>query len=234
MAVLGLSYLQFMKYTWVPLFISLLFVFYYVFIYLDEKEVFINKPELNNTKGIVLPTLPLVISIVLMCFKVEPYIIFPFTTVVYLLITKERKLKKILKYINWKLTIIVTVIIYVSTIVKTYNKEILESLETLSGSLNIHTFVGFVVISSLAFTFSFILGSSSKYAGIVALLCSVFGLQFLTYFLTLEFAAYILSPTHKCVMISSQYFKTSIQEYYKVLLLWSIILIGYGLISILL
>jgi len=233
-AVLGLTYGQFMQYAWVPLFITILFIFYYVFIHLNENEVSINKPEQDNGKGIVFVLLPLIISVALMCMNIKPYIIFPFICIAYMLITKEKRIKKILSYVNWKLIIMVAVIIFASSYIQQYNKTIMTYLQSISNQLNIHTVTGFMIISSLAFTFSFVLGSSSKYAGIVALLCSVFGLHYLTYFLTLEFAGYILSPTHKCVLISSEYFKTPIRTYYKVLLKWSAILICYGLISIIL
>jgi len=232
MAVLGLSYLQFMKYTWVPLLISICFVLYYVFIDLKENEVSINKPELNNSKGIIVPVLPLAVSVLLLCFGIEPYIIFPFTVIFYMIITKEFEALKLLSYVNWKLITIITGVLLLSTYLKQHNSQILELLDYTSDNLNINTLIGFHVISLLAFMSAFILGSSSKYAGIVSMLVSIFGLHYLTYFLTLTFAAYILSPTHKCVLISSQYFNTPLKSYYKVLVLWGSMLITYGLLTL--
>ena len=234
MTVLGLSYIQFMSYAWVPLLISLLFVFYYVFIYIDDKEIVIVKPEhINNSKGVFVSAAPLLISILLMCFNVEPYFIFPFTTILYLLMTRTYNIRKIISYVNWELIFIVAVIIGLSQYLIRYSCYIISYLESLSETLNINSFIGFAIISIIAFTITFILGSSAKYASIVTILCSIFGLEYMTYFLTLEFSAYILSPMHKCVLISSKYFNTSLKDYYKILALWSVILISYGLISIL-
>jgi hypothetical protein len=138
-----------------------------------------------------------------------------------------------MKYINWKLIFIIGIVIITSVYLKEYSSQILEYLKHVSTGLNINDFGGFMIISFISFISAFVMGSSSKYAGIVALLCSIFGIQYLTYFLTLEFVAYILSPTHKCVLISSQYFKTPLLVYYKVLIFWGIALISYGLFSLL-
>jgi hypothetical protein len=41
----------------------------------------------------------------------------------------------------------------------------------------------------------------------------------------IDYAGYLLSPTHKCVMIGNRYFGTSFKTYYKVLGIWSLLLI---------
>jgi len=232
MSVLGLSYLQFIKYAWVPLAISLLLMFYYIFVYLKEEDVVLKDlPETKKHNSLFILS-PLLISIGVLCAGIKPYIVFPITTIVYALICREYRPKKMISYINWKLIGIVFMIMLISNYISLHNSIIISYLTNLPSTLNINTLIGFFIISILAFTASFIMGSSSKYAGIVALLCSIFGIQYLTYFLTLEFAAYILSPTHKCVLISSVYFKTPLREYYKVLVTWAVILVGYGIVSI--
>ena len=234
MAALGLTYLQFMKYAWLPLLISLLFAFYYIFVVLKEDDVHINKLDQPNTKSIWLSVLPIMISVAVMCFGVAPYYIFPITLFYYMLYCKEFNLKKLNNYINWKLILLTSGIIFVSEMVALKNSQLIEILKTLTETLNIHSIIGFVVISIISFTITFILGSSSKYAGIVSILTSLFGLKYLTYFLCLEFFAYLLSPTHKCVLISSTYFNTPLKDYYKVLSIWGLTLLIFGLATILL
>jgi hypothetical protein len=232
MAVLGISYMEYMKYALGPLIISILFILYYVYWNLDESEVFIKIPEQNKKKSIILTLSPLIISILLISLNIKPYIVFPVTCLSYMLLVKEYRIKKIMSYINWRLIFIILCVITLSIFIKQYNSTILSYLTEYSNGWNINTIIGFMFISIISFISSFVLGSSSKYAGIVALLCSIFGIQYLTYFLTLEFAGYILSPTHKCVLISSEYFKTPLKKYYLVLSLWSSLLIFYGITTL--
>lgn len=234
MAALGLSYIQFIRYTWVPLLICLLFTFYYIFISLNEKDVHINKPEHKYRRSMVFTTLPILLSIILMCFNIQPYWIFPFTTIYYIIYCKEYDVRKLLKFVNWGLVLLTSIVILLSELIALKSDFLLMYLKSLTQILNIHSLIGFTVISVIAFTITFTLGSSAKYAGVVALLTSLFGIRFLTYFLCLEFFAYILSPMHKCVLISSKYFNTPLVEYYKVLSIWGIVLLLYGLATIIL
>lgn len=235
MAALGLTYLQFMSYTCIPLLICLLFTFYYIFVFIDEKDMYINKSEhINNKRSIILSTMPILLSIFLLCFKIEPYYIFPFTLIFYIIYCKEYQIKKLVSYVDWKLILLVVVVIFSSELVAKKSDLLLSYIKHISRLLNIQTLLGFLVISIIAFTITFILGSSSKYAGIVVLLTSLFGMKYFVYFLTLEFFAYIMSPTHKCVLISSKYFNTPLKDYYKVLSIWGTILLLYGSLTIML
>jgi hypothetical protein len=234
MAALGLTYLQFLQYVWVPLLIYGLIVFYYIFVSLKDDDIHINELKTENKKSIILSTLPIIISVALMCFNIEAYYIFPVTLLYYVVYCKEFNLKKLFKYVNWKLVLLTAIIIFVSELLSSKSSIILNYLKDLTVVLNIHTVSGFSIISIISFTISFILGSSSKYAGIVTLLTSLFGISYLTFFLTLEFFAYILSPTHKCVLISSTYFNTPLRYYYKILFILGTSLLSYGVISILL
>ena len=229
MAALGLTYLQYMSYAWLPLLISLLFAFYYIFIVLKEDDVYINKLDSDQNNSTFLAITPIIVSIILLCYSVEPQYIFPFTLLYYMIYCKEWNLRKLNNYINWKLILLTIGIIFTSELVSSKNTELINYLKSLTVSLNIHTLIGFTVISIIAFTITFVLGSSAKYAGVVAILTSLFGLKYFTYFMTLEFFAYLISPTHKCVLISSFYFDTPIKEYYKILFFWGLTLLIFGI-----
>ena len=199
---------------------------------LNEKDVFINKIELNNNKKWVFSLTPILISIALICFNIEPYYVFPITTLYYIVYCKEYSIKKILKYVNWKLILLTAAIILASELITLKSDVLTSYLKSLATKINLTTITGFGIISLISFTISFVLGSSSKYAGIVSMLTSLFGIQYLTYFLTLEFFAYIVSPTHKCVLISSSYFNTPLKDYYKILSIWGASLVLYGITTI--
>ena len=94
------------------------------------------------------------------------------------------------------------------------------------------TIKGFIIVSAIAYGSSFVLGSSSKYAGIVALLAAIYGLEYLTWFIALEFSAYLISPTHKCTHIGRMYFGTTLKKYYAIVSLWTVIMIGYAYLII--
>jgi hypothetical protein len=88
-------------------------------------------------------------------------------------------------------------------------------------------------VAMLGFLASFLLGSSAKYAGIVSLLTSVFGMHYFVLFFTLEYSAYLISPAHKCLPIGQKYFHTGFMTYLKALIIWISIMITYALLTIL-
>jgi hypothetical protein len=54
----------------------------------------------------------------------------------------------------------------------------------------------------------------------------VFGQEYFLWFFALDFAGYLVSPTHKCVMIGNRYFGTPIGTYYKALGGWGVLLLA--------
>ena len=75
-----------------------------------------------------------------------------------------------------------------------------------------------ILVLFVGFLASFALGSSGKFAGFVALSVSVFGIETLPLFFAVDYAGYMLSPVHKCLVISQSYFGTKISSYYKAVL----------------
>lgn len=197
MAVLKLSYLGVLGYTWPLLLISLIVLVVYI-LQLDSDDISLKTAEEITSEDDAL----------------------------------ESTEKKWFRFIDWKTILFVFVVIIIGNLVKQNSTDIKTYIETIAQGFSSGTFT-FIWISIIAFFGSFIMGSSSKFAGITALLTNIFGLHYFTYFFAIEFAGYLLSPMHKCVAISMSYFKTPIRKYYFVILIWCILLIITGIITVL-
>jgi hypothetical protein len=93
------------------------------------------------------------------------------------------------------------------------------------SALDPHTFAGMIIISAIGFVASFLMGSSGKFVAIAVLMSQVFGHEYFLWFFALDFTAYLLSPTHKCVMVGQKYFGTPLSTYYKALGGWGALLL---------
>jgi hypothetical protein len=108
-------------------------------------------------------------------------------------------------WIDFKVLAWVAGIIVLSNFLSGYHNEVKQILQDQST-----VWIGLIA----SFAFSFMLGSSGKYAGFVVLLTAAFGPQYLVLFLMADYAAYMLSPVHKCFIIGKQYFGTPLKDYY--------------------
>ena len=187
MAVLNLTWLQMMGYTWPILLVCILALLLYILIGLKD----INDEDLTISAQ---------------------------KTV------KPKKIPMPWKFINWKMLGIVWVILMFGVVAKQYSHVFMGWIEANQGS--------FLLVSLFAFIASVILGSSGKFAGIVALLCSIFGVKYLTYFMAIEFAGYLISPTHKCNVISMKYFDTPIKQYSIAIGIWALCIVLVGILTI--
>jgi len=225
MAVLGLTYMQFMSYIWPLLLISGLYIGYYI-TSLKEDEIEIDtKDEPINWKNIGLVVLPFLLTILISC--VTDYYFAAFTAFTTYLITYSNSWKKLLSYINWQLVFIVAGIIILGNFINSYYSLMESYIKTYNNPKNI------LVVSVISFLVSFLLGSSTKYASIVSLLTSVFGMHYFVLFFTLEYSAYLISPSHKCLPIGQKYFHTGFMTYLKALIIWISIMITYAITTIL-
>lgn len=166
MAVLGLSYFDFLFLIWPLIFTALAVGLFYIFFILKEDDIAIdlNKDSHNCNHN------------------------------------------HDIQWINWKVLAIVAGVIILGNFIKSFDKEMYEFVKT-SGSIAIATL--------LSFLFSFAMGSSSKYAGFVSILSTIFGVQYLPLFLAVDYAGYMFSPTHKCFAVGKTYFDTPILDFYK-------------------
>jgi hypothetical protein len=225
MAVLGLTYLQFMSYIWPLLLISGLYISYYI-LSLDDDEIDI---EVNdnpiNWKNIFLVVVPFLVTILISCFT--EFYFAAFTTFTFYLIFYSKLWNKLISYINWDLVWIVAVVIIIGNMANSYYPQIEEFLKQYKNPESI------LVVSVFGFLASFLLGSSAKYASIVSLLTTVFGMEYFVLFFTLEYSAYLISPSHKCLPIGQKYFHTGFMTYLKALIVWITIMVTYAILTVL-
>ncbi len=225
MAVLGISYSAFMSYIWPLLLITGLYITYYI-LSLEDDEIDIEvKEDPINWKNIFLVVVPFLVTILISCFT--DYYFAAFTTFTFYLIGYSKLWNKLISYINWELIWIVAVVIVLGNLANSYYSNIEELLKQYKTPESI------LVVSVLGFLSSFLLGSSAKYASIVSLLTTVFGIQYFVLFFTLEYSAYLISPSHKCLPIGQKYFHTGFMTYLKALIVWISIMLTYAILTVL-
>lgn len=225
-AVLGLTYMQFMSYIWPLLLISGLYISYYI-LSLEDDEIDIEvKDGPINWKNIYLVVIPFLATIMMCVFFTDYYFGF-FTGFTLWLVYHSKSWGKLMDYINWELIWIVALVIILGNLVGSYYNVI----EGYIKQYNKPEYI--LVVSMISFLSSFLLGSSAKYASIVSLLTSVFGMHYFVLFFTLEYSAYLISPSHKCLPIGQKYFHTGFMTYLKALIIWISIMITYALITVL-
>ncbi|NBR22936.1 MAG: DUF401 family protein [Micrococcales bacterium] len=88
-----------------------------------------------------------------------------------------------------------------------------------------------ILVALVGFLASLSLGSSGKFAGFVGISATVFGAGALPLFFAFDYAGYMLSPTHKCLVVGKSYFKTPLKDYYKAIasLVVPLMLVGSAL-----
>lgn len=111
-----------------------------------------------------------------------------------------------------KTLLFVAIIIILGNVVKANYDTINSWVEAARD----HGLLLFVAV--IGFLASFALGSSGKFAGFTALSASVFGPATLPMFFAIDYAGYMLSPAHKCLVISQSYFSTPLKQQYKAIL----------------
>lgn len=225
MAVLGLSYMTFMSYIWPLLLITGLYITFYI-MSLNDDEIDIEvHDEPINWKNIWLVVIPFLSTILVSCFT--DYYFLAFTIFTFYLLGYSNSWFKVLDYINWELIVIVSVVIILGNLIGSYYESIESFIKQFALNKNI------VLVSVFGFLASFLLGSSAKYAGIVSLLTAAFGMEYFVLFFTLEYSAYLISPTHKCLPIGQKYFHTGFMVYLKALIIWISLMMTYALFTIL-
>lgn len=224
MAVLGLTYSKFMLYVWPLLLITGLYITYYI-LSLEDDEIDIEvKDEPINWKNIFLVVVPFLVTILVSCFT--DFYFAAFTTFTIYLVIYSKLWDKLISYVNWDLVLIVAAVIVVGNVANSYYTEIENYIKQYKTPESI------LVVSVLGFLASFLMGSSAKYASIVSLLTTVFGMQYFVLFFTLEYSAYLISPSHKCLPIGQKYFHTGFMTYLKALIVWISIMITFAILTI--
>lgn len=200
MAILSISYIQFISMLWMP--ILAYFIFYGIYVYsMDPEDLRI--PHIDEMKFEYKPALIFIglfgISVWLAFFFKSSII--PFAVLLFILMIISRTgLIEILKNMNWKLISLVGSISILGTLLQHYLKTI--------NIMQIIPEASVYLLLAISFVMSFILGSSSRYSTIAASVSSVVGISWFPLFYIVDFCGYIISPIHKCALISVTYFKT--------------------------
>jgi hypothetical protein len=224
MAGLGLTYTQFLSYTIVPIGVYIMFLAYIVLVYVKEEEIVL--PEIDEIEEPYAGDNGLLFFIGLVyCIMFEPYVVFPIVAILYCFLLGIT-FKEMLGFIRIKPLLFLAALIIAANVFKAHSAEI-SALMDPSNFYGPAWLVPVIAISGGALT-SFILGSSSKYAGITVALTLLLGMEYFPIILMAEYVGYLLSPTHKCLAISMLYFKTRITEFYKYISLLAALMLTCG------
>lgn len=228
-AAFGLSYVAWLGLIAPLLAVSLVFISWYIWTQIHEDEVAIS-PGNFKLSAVTRDVLPMFIAIGAYVYGVSHVVCFGFLALYYVLITQQWNIKKLLGYIRWDVLAWVSAAIMLGNFMKTYGGAWEAMIK--ASMLDPHTFVGMLIISAIGFAASFLMGSSGKFVAIAVLMAQVFGMEYFLWFFALDFAAYLISPTHKCVAVGNRYFGTPLVTYYKALATWGgLLLLTAGIIT---
>jgi hypothetical protein len=228
MAAFGLGYSMWLGMIWPLLLVSALFIVLYCWLAVDENEIQITPCPDFSILEFFKNTLPFLIAIIsyMMLGGEGPEAVFPvfgLLLLYYVVLTKSYDIKRLFSYVNWTTVAIVAVVFASSSYMQEHREWIEESVKSIG--LDMHTFKGVFYISLLTFLASFSMGSDGKFAALTVLMATVFGKEYLLWFFALDYAGYLLTPMHECVMIGKRYFGTTLTTYYTALIGWVVLLI---------
>jgi hypothetical protein len=224
-AAFGLTYATFIGMIAPLLVVSLLFIGYYIWSQVKDEELNIA-PTNFKMSSVIRNIFPMFIALgtyVAVGGHSNVFTIFGLLALYYIFLTQQWNYKKLLSYINWEVLITVAIVIVLGNFFKSYGNEYTELIK--SVGLDPTTFFGMLFISILGFVASFLMGSSGKFIALAVIMAQVFGIEYFLWFFAVDYAGYLLSPMHKCVMVGNRYFGTPLSTYYKALGGWAIILL---------
>jgi len=225
-AAFGLTYGAFISLVAPLLIVSLVFISLYIWYSVKEEELVIE-PGNFKLSAVIRNVLPMFIALGVYIWgggEEHVFPIFGLLTLYYVFITQQWGIKKLLSYVRWDVLAWVGAVIILGNYFKSYNGEFTAMIKGVG--LDPHTFAGMLAISVIGFIVSFLMGSSGKFIAVAVLMAQVFGVEYFLWFFAIDFAGYLLSPTHKCVMIGNRYFGTPVSTYYKALGSWGLLLLA--------
>ena len=215
MAMLGISYSAYMYYIWPLLLAYLVYSIVYLWKFVSYDDIQISTPQ--DTMPIFY-AVPLLAGIGFLIVGYDPAMVFGLVAAYYMITTRTYNLKKLYGYLNIKLLAFVSVLLFLSNYIHTYYERMLDSVPVSH----------IIIVSLFIWVFAFVMGSSSKFAGIVGIVTKIFGVAYLPWFFALEFSAYLLSPMHKCIAITNVYFRTNVKYFDLVIGLLTLVLLVVG------
>jgi len=231
-AAFGITYGAWLGLIAPLLIVTFIFITWYIWSQVHNEEIVIT-PGNFKLSSVLRNVLPMFVAIGLYIYNSAWMIgCFGFLTLYYIIISQQWNIKKLLSYVRWDVLAWVGAVIILGNYMKTYDAAWQTMLK--SSILDPHTFVGMVIISLIGLVASFLMGSSGKFIAIAVLMAQVFGQEYFLWFFAIDFAGYLLSPTHKCVVIGNRYFGTPFGTYYKALGAWGgLMLITAGALTFL-
>ena len=228
MAVMGVSYSTFLGYTIIPLAITLAYTWWYIFTKVPAASVVPNLEYVRdfNWRRAITGWAPLIATVILLLNtgKAGAPFFFPWflaMSIYYSIVYKDWKWGR---WLDGKFAIIATIVLAFGGIVGQIKEPVMAYLKAATPDM-------LIPASLVAMVAAYIMGSSGKYAGMTSVLVSIFGPQYLVWFLCTEYSGYLVSPAHKCLMIGQQYFGTPWKKYMVVLSRLCAILIAYAAIT---
>jgi hypothetical protein len=224
-AAFGLSYATFIGMIAPLLVVSFAFISFYIWKQVKEEEIVIA-PGNFKMSAVTRNVMPMFIALGVYIWgggEDNVFVIFGLLTLYYVFLTQQWNYKKLLGYVNWEVLVTVGAVI----ILGNYFKSHMDLYQTYIKGVGLDptNVYGMIAISLIGFAVSFAMGSSGKFIAIAVLMSQVFGAQYFLWFFAVDYAGYLLSPTHKCVMVGNRYFGTPLKTYYKALGTWAAILL---------
>jgi hypothetical protein len=222
-AAFGLTYSAWLGMIAPLLITSLLFIGWYIWTKTKDEDIAIT-PGNFKLSQVMRSSLPMFVAIGAYIYTNNYILCFGLLALYYIIITQQWDFKKLLGYINWEVILTVAVVIALGNYFKSeqaYFQGLIKGL-----GVDPATFLGLLAISAVGFGSSFVMGSSSRFIALAVLMAQLFGMEYFLWFFAVDFAGYLLSPTHKCVMIGNRYFGTPYKTYYIALGSWAGILLA--------
>jgi hypothetical protein len=218
-AAFGLSYWQWLGVIWPLLIASFFFIFVYIWTTIKDEQIAIT-PMKVNLSNVIRNVFPMVAAIGAYIYGVDHVWCFGTLALYYMFLTQQWAHSKLFTYVNFQVLLVVACVMIFGNFVKAHSAEV----ETLvrSASTDGSSFKAIAWVSLLSFWASFAMGSSGKFAAIAVMLSQVFGIEYFLWFFAVDFAGYLISPTHKCVAIGNRYFGTPVKTYMAVLTSWGL------------
>lgn len=216
-AAFGLTYASWITLIFPLLFASLAFIFVYVWITIKDEHVVITPVKVNLT-NVIRNVFPMIAAIGAYIYGVDHVWCFGTLALYYVFLTQQWSVKKLWSYVNVQVLVVVACVMIFGNFVKAHGDEINTVIKTaLGGDVS---FMTILWVSFVSFWASFFLGSSGKFAAIAVMVSQVLGVEYFVWFFAVDFAGYLISPTHKCVAIGNRYFGTPVKTYMAVLTTW--------------
>lgn len=225
-AAFGLTYAAWFSMVWPIIAVTAVFIVYYIATRVKEEDVVINTPPDLKISAVLRNVVPFFVALGTYIYvggESNVFVIFGTLALYYCLVSQTWDPKKLLGYINWQVLVTVAAAIILGNYFKSM-EPVFKSWVT-GGMLDPTTLTGMALISAVGFVSSFLMGSSGKYVAFAVLLAQAFGVEYFLWFFTVDYVAYLLSPTHKCVPVGNRYFGTPVIQYYKAIGVWGILML---------